>query len=382
MKQTLCFIFVHGLSGWGSYDAIYRRMPYWGMGGGDRIAHLRGKGFACYAASVAPTGSAWDRACELYAQLSGTRTDYGAAHSRTFGHPRFGKDFTGRPLIPDWGPDTRLVLLGHSFGGATVRLFAELLANGDADERAFAESFSEENKKEDGGNPGSDASGGYLSPFFAGGMEDRIHSIVTLAAPTNGTTAYDLFTDPDFDPESVRVPWWSPILARMMSMGTAPKKDGRDERDYAGYDMQIDHALELNRRISTLPNVYYYSVPCSFTRRGKDGAHRPRKGMEPLFVTRAYQIGAYTGKTAGGFELDDSWRENDGLVNTVSARCPIGEPSRPYDKENVRPGVWNILPAYHGDHMALQGGLMRRHQIRGFYEGLLKIAGQGTDHRP
>ena len=25
------YIFVHGLSGWGSYDKVYRRMPYWGM---------------------------------------------------------------------------------------------------------------------------------------------------------------------------------------------------------------------------------------------------------------------------------------------------------------------------------------------------------------
>ena len=57
----LQFIFVHGLSGWGSYDKVYRRIPYWGMRGGDLMAFLREKGFDCYAASVAPTGSAWDR---------------------------------------------------------------------------------------------------------------------------------------------------------------------------------------------------------------------------------------------------------------------------------------------------------------------------------
>ena len=77
--SNLQYIFVHGLSGWGSYDAAYRRMPCWGMRGGDLIVFLRGKGFDCYAASVAPTGSARDRACELYAQLAGTRVDYGAA---------------------------------------------------------------------------------------------------------------------------------------------------------------------------------------------------------------------------------------------------------------------------------------------------------------
>ena len=73
--SNLRYIFVHGLSGWGSYDEKYKKTPYWGMRSGDLIALLREKGFDCYAASVDPHGSAWDRACELYAQLSGTRVD-------------------------------------------------------------------------------------------------------------------------------------------------------------------------------------------------------------------------------------------------------------------------------------------------------------------
>ena len=75
--SNLQYIFVHGLSGWGSYDKRYRQMPYWGMRGGDLMTWLRARGFDCYAASVSPTGSAWDRACELYAQLAGARVDYG-----------------------------------------------------------------------------------------------------------------------------------------------------------------------------------------------------------------------------------------------------------------------------------------------------------------
>ena len=352
----LTFIFVHGLSGWGSYDAAYRRMPYWGMRGGDLMAFLRQQGFDCYAASVAPTGSAWDRACELYAQIAGSRVDYGKAHSETYRHERFGRDFSACPLIPEWGENTRLVLLGHSFGGATVRLFSELLAHGD------------EAEKEAGAD----------SPFFRGGMENRIHSVVTLAAPTNGTTAYDLFSDPSFDPAGVKVPWWSKGLARMMAMGTKPKQDGRDARDYAGFDMHIDNALAMNRRITTFPHVYYFSVPCGFTYQQKDGVHKPRKGMEPLFVMRACQIGAYTGKTAGGVTLDESWRENDGLVNTVSAMAPIGAPSKPLDEKNITPGVWNIFPTVNADHMGLQGGLLHRHNIQDFYLKLLSMINQIT----
>lgn len=128
----LQFVFVHGLSGWGSYDKVYRMMPYWGMRGGDLMAFLREKGFDCYAASVSPAGSAWDRACELYAQLAGTRTDYGKAHSAAYRHDRYGRDFSGCPLIPEWNGKKRLVLLGHSFGGATVRMFSELLTHAQA----------------------------------------------------------------------------------------------------------------------------------------------------------------------------------------------------------------------------------------------------------
>ena len=59
MNQDLRFVFVHGLSGWGSYDERYRRMPYWGMRSGDLLAFLGEQGYSCYAASVAPTGSCW-----------------------------------------------------------------------------------------------------------------------------------------------------------------------------------------------------------------------------------------------------------------------------------------------------------------------------------
>ena len=348
----LRFIFVHGLSGWGSYDRSYRRMPYWGMRGGDLMAFLRERGFECHAASVAPTGSAWDRACELYAQLTGTRVDYGEAHSLKYRHDRYGRDFSQCPLIPDWREDTRLALLGHSFGGATVRVFSELMARGDAEERAAT--------------PPED-----LSPLFAGGMGSHIHSVVALSSPMNGTTAYDLFEDPGFDPDSVKVPWWSKLLAKMMSLGTSPRQDGRDPRDYAGWDMHLDRARDLNGRIATLPHVYYFSVPCSATSRRPDGTHAPSRGIEPLFAARSRQIGAYAGRTAGGMPIDESWRENDGLVNTLSAKAPSGAPAKPLDRNRIEPGVWNVFPTLDGDHMWLQGGLIHRHDIRPFYLDLL-----------
>lgn len=63
-------VFVHGLAGWGSYTWYNDFLPYWGMFGGDLMQYLNARGFECYSAAVDPTGSAWDRACELYAQLT------------------------------------------------------------------------------------------------------------------------------------------------------------------------------------------------------------------------------------------------------------------------------------------------------------------------
>ena len=95
---SLKYVFVHGLSGWGSYDKADKRMPYWGMRNGSLIEFLGKKGYDCYSASVDPIGSARDRACELYAQLYGKRVDYGKAHSEKYGHERFGRDFSSCPL--------------------------------------------------------------------------------------------------------------------------------------------------------------------------------------------------------------------------------------------------------------------------------------------
>ncbi len=348
------YVFVHGLSGWGSYDKTYRRMPYWGMFGGDLMEYLRAQGFSCYAASVSPEGSAWDRACELYAQLTGTVTDYGAAHSERCAHERFGPDFTGRPLIPDWESGKKLVLLGHSFGGATIRLFSEILANGDEAERAAAAPAE-------------------LSPFFLGGQGARLRALVTLAAPTNGTTAYDLHRDESFDASAVKVSRRDDFWGDLFSNRRQAERDGRSEEDYAAFDMYIDNALALNARINTLPQTYYFAVPCSATEPAEGGQRPIRSLMEPMFRRSSAQMGAYTGVTAGGFAIDESWRENDGLVNTVSAMAPIGAPSAVFDPDTVEPGVWQILPTYRGDHMSLQGGMMKRNDIRPFFLELLEL---------
>ena len=351
--MTTRYVFVHGLGGWGSYDRIDRFIPEWGMLGGSLIKYLNRQGYACYAASVAPDGSAWDRACELYAQLAGAVTDYGAAHAAKAGHARFGRDFSAEPLIPDWNGGDPVVLIGHSFGGATVRLLSELLANGDADERDAADD---------------------VSPLFLGGQGRRVRAIVTLAAPTNGTTAYDLHDDPDFDADAVKISSADKRIADIMNSHNAAEPDGRADWDWAAYDMHIDNAAALNARITTLPGTYYFSVPFSASALQPDGRHLPvRSMMEPMMRKHSILMGAYKGRSAGGAVLDETWRENDGLVNTISARAPFGAPLKDYDADDVRPGVWNVMPVLRGDHMSVVGGMIKRRNMRPFYLELLQM---------
>ena len=355
-NTDLRFVFVHGLSGWGSYDDRYKLMPYWGMFGGDLIRYLNEQGYPSYAASVAPEGSAWDRACELYAQLTGSVVDYGKEHSERCRHERFGRDFSKEPLIPDWDENTRIVLLGHSFGGATVRLFSEILANGWAAEQEATE-------QDD------------LSPYFAGGQGWRIHTIVTLAAPTNGTTAYDMSLDKNFDLDAVDLDAGENSMARLFEMSHRDDTDGRAGYDTAAFDMYIDNALALNEKISTLPGTYYFAVPCSATQQKADGTWEPvRSKMESLFRKTSALMGSYTGVTLGGFVIDETWMENDGLVNTISSKAPIGAPAVDYDPEGTaEPGVWNVMPTYDGDHMSLQGGMTKMNNVRPFYLELLEM---------
>ncbi len=310
-KTNYPYVFVHGLMGWGEYDAHYKIMPYWGMFGGELLGKIEKNGYDCYGASVSGTASAWDRACELYAQLTGTVVDYGKAHSEACGHDRYGKDFSGKPLIEKWNSENKINILGHSFGGATIRVFATLMAKG--------------NEAEINATAADD-----ISPLFTGGKADWIYSLTSLAAPHNGTSAYGL------------------------------ENSMPENTDSAAYDMFIDHALELNKDMVTDENTYYFSIPCSATDKNSDGTYTADKSlMESMFRSSANELGCLTGTTDGGYVVDESWFENDGLVNTVSASAPSSAPSKEFDENNINAGVWNIMPVYRGDHMSLQGGFFK-----------------------
>ena len=214
-----------------------------------------------------------------------------------------------------------------------------------------------------------------LSPFFMGGNGDNLVAIVTLAAPTNGTTAYDLYEDESFDLTAIDIPEEYEKNSDAVSNGTKPDLDGRESWDYASFDMHIDTALALNERISTFEDVYYFSYPCASTTEDPDGGVSPDPSItESIFMKGAIYMSKYTGSTKGGFVLDESWQANDGLVNEISARAPFGAPQSEYtDGVELFPGQWYVMPTYRGDHMSLQGGLTVKNDVKPFYLELVKL---------
>ena len=402
-------IYVHGLMGWGEHDQIYAVTPYWGLAS-DLMPYLTGKGYESYAASVGPLSSAWDRACELYAQLTGTTVDYGAAHAAEYGHARYGVTYD-KPLFEGWSADKKINLVGHSFGGATIRLFLDILADGSAEEQAAAK-----------------AAGTEVSPFFQGGKADWVYSLTTLAAPHNGTTFLECCGDmTQFAAEA------STTMAKLLGISDFKgvydfqleqfgfyRKDGEtvlealgrvlhsdflSHNDNVFRDLTIDRALELNDDIEIQPNVYYFSYAGDKTRQSTlTGERTSAVDMTPLFVPFANQMcGYYDQTTAGGFRIDKSWAPNDGLVNTVSALYPTDSAGRcltqsgktgyvqqdGYSNVGYQPGVWNVMPVRHYDHGNFIAGMpvpdlasQSIPALRQFYLGLMDNLSHVTTATP
>jgi triacylglycerol esterase/lipase EstA (alpha/beta hydrolase family) len=360
-KTNYPTVFVAGYAGWGQYDKMNDSFQYWGMCNGNLLKYLNSQGFECYAASVDPVGSAWDRACELYAQLTGTVVDYGQVHSALNKHSRFGTDYSKNPLFTGWGAAKKVNFIAHSFGGATVRLLAELLANGSAQEV-------------------NGTAAGSVSGLFTGGKVNWIYSITTLASPHNGTTMTNLskpvaFLLPKDGDKIVGVSSDSSIAIISYLKNITKLFTNGVGTDTGVYDLSLDGAAKLNTQLSVKSNIYYFSVPTDSSTSvflSKNRIANPLLTDAVLWPTAAY-MGSTTGVTAGGISYDKSWFNNDGIVNTISCTAPKNEPQKDFDANSIKPGIWNIMDTFKGDHLSITGGLMHRVDVNAFYLAQLKL---------
>ena len=373
-KNKYPLVFVHGMFGWGSEIGIDKIAPYWGATTGNLMKHLAGCGYECYAASVGPVSSAWDNACELYAQLTGTRVDYGKAHSLKHNHERFGRRYR-KPLLEGFGK-RKIHLIGHSHGGQVIRLLAHLLTYGDEAEKEVTHEAE-------------------ISGLFTGGKEDWAASIVSLCTPNNGTSLYDIAEKANIiHPVGRTVDFVMCVVGRtaihgrwvdyqLEQYGLTPlrgekkadkifdaikKIDSGDDHILA--DLSFKGAYELNRKIEISPKINYFCYTASGTvgekYRTKNIKLPPLKPLSMIMARHKLPDDCF------GLSFDDSWRENDGLVNTVSGRNPIDEPAKEYDGI-VEAGKWNIMPTLTCDHGGAAGLLANKKELHEFYENLAEM---------
>ncbi|PVH69107.1 alpha/beta-hydrolase, partial [Cadophora sp. DSE1049] len=183
-------ISVPGFATWGS--SVSEAINYWG--GVENIPQLLADmGHTVIVPSIGPISSNWERACELYAQLTsqkftfhdptipkaqGTRgieIDYGTLHQSRFNYDRISHNrkaaivYTKSPNDWEnwvWSKDNPVHFICHSHGGNTVRYLIHLMED---DSRRLHPNY-----------------------FNKDGKESWTISVVTLGTPHRGTTLTDI----------------------------------------------------------------------------------------------------------------------------------------------------------------------------------------------
>lgn len=389
-------VLVHGLFGWGGREIA--GLNYWG-GTSSLRDILNSAGYEVYTPSIGPVASNWDRACELYAYLVGGTVDYGQYHSAQNGHARYGRTFPGvLPELNDADSALKIHLVGHSMGGETIRMLAQLLENGDPDEV----------------NATTDGS---ISPLFTGECRHWIESITTLCTPHDGSQ-YDTKVYRSMEP---LVHQFVGILSAATGMNINEQNFGLDfkldqwgltrqaNEDYASYftrvmnssiweehvndlsiyDLDVDGAAVLNGYAKAQDDIYYFSVACSDTYRSPVYPYNylPYADINPMMVKSATYMGSHVNYAVGHVQVTPEWWENDGIVSVRSAIAPHENST---DKFNInygtasdgtmvfqagtQKGVWNYIEKIdRTDHINMVGQLQNKAMLQTKFFELAKM---------
>ncbi|KAL4106416.1 hypothetical protein PRIC1_004467 [Phytophthora ramorum] len=377
--NTYPVVLVHGFAGWGRDELL--GFKYWGGIQGDLQEELEAQGYTVYTASIGPFSSNWDRACELYAQIKGGVTDYGAAHSDNYDHSRYGKNYTG--LYPQWGDENedgsvnKVHLVGHSMGGQTIRMLAQMLEKGTT------------------GAPIEETT--YTSPLFEGGHE-WVHSITTISSPNQGTTLADGFSEIGDTIKDLLVSVINVVGifgdsvdliydAQLDQWGITAKQDDETLQDYLDrvftssifdsgfkdvsiWSLSVAGAKEESTWVDTLDDIYYYSYATKDTystynwKLQKISYPNILTMLLPLDVLSIFLGSRYAPDTLG---LTTDWQPNDGAVNTISMNQDYVGDLVEFDGSSVL-GKWNQMTQLTGlDHLGVTG-ITLLYQVFAIYE--------------
>lgn len=336
-------VLVHGLGGM-ALNWMYRR-------------EIEDQGLRTIAFNVGKITSNWDRACEIYAQLKGTRVDFGVCHSRQYGHSRYGKDFTGQALFAEWDENHKVHLWGHSMGGPTIRTLERMLRIGSD-------------------CPEDD------SPLFKGGR-NWIASVTTMSGVLDGTSLIDIldrrqqlnmlktmvmvsagiidntFVDVVYE---IDLEHWGLEREEGESFEEYWERVedsyffSEENEDICLYDLSIEGTRKFNNLgVLEYPDTYYFAFA---SERTKDSV------CVGLFCEAPHQIAEvqmlpflwYTANKMGKLS-ETNFQKNDGLVNFMRQFCPNKNDSDiwrcPHFEKTWNPGHWFVYEIDYLDHVQI-----------------------------
>jgi triacylglycerol lipase len=337
----------HGLFGWGK-----NKLPinYWGS-----ATEVDSCDLPIFEAAVGPVSSFHDRACELAAQIKGTRVDYGRKHAAEFEHERYSDDFSGRGFHPGWSKNNPVHLVGHSAGAQTILRLQYLLSRdywGWGSSENWVKSISTI----------SGVLNGSTFPYFLGCSKQTglinegsfgnilVKGVKLIAMFTGGSS--DLSYDWNLDHWGL-----GPIKAESFKkfIGRLNKSGFGRGKDNLAYDLTLQGCFEANQQVKTFPNTFYFSYVTAQTKPGwfGDRSHYPELYMNPALLISSTYIGRareFEQPPIPGWGKEDlvieKWVENDGLVPSISQRYPFTAGDHPVIAEGIHqcavfePGGW------------------------------------------
>lgn len=390
-KNNYPCVFIHGLMGFGEEDQADQKFRYWGVMDKDLMKHLEDRGIETFHPSVGPVNSAWDRTCVLWAYLFGGRVDYGKVHAAKYGHARYGREYPG--VLKDLGQTEahkKINLLGHSFGGPSVKEMVALFAYGSEEERA--------------GTPADE-----LSPLFEGGHGNLIHTVTTLSGVNNGTTLASFLGDKGMSfmtyyilgmnaltrttpvqkfynfktqhwglmPEVEEITGWK--FSNPLDYVDVYRAYNKNKTlDSIAHEMQLEVVQELvNPNQLPLPNIYYFAQRADCTKPGRLGGRTPNRDESCMLC---YVAGQMTARTQlprlakYGVKTDPNWKTCDGFVNVTGQSGPLNAPYEEADyNTDFKPGIWYNMPVERGDHVLWNGWMIPEDRYYGIYDRMIDI---------
>jgi triacylglycerol lipase len=375
-RQNYCpIVLVGGALAWGRGEVL--GIPVFGGNMCDIQSVFRHMGYMTYTAGVGPYSSTWDRACELYAQVKGGTVDYGYWHAMKYGHARFGRTYPG--LYPDWDKDHKVHMIGHCFGGMTIRCVITLLEKGAPEElQPYPAGEPPVSDLFTGGKswvlgaisvagPHDGTSGLYLPVVRQACRLDLVKFLFLMAGPgldIDTLIDYDVMLDQWGFPslqkgESVRK-----LMVRLLNSGLL------NSQDFCNNDMDAWAICRFNAWATASPNTYYFSQSCNPTWKDKKGCCHPLTSVIPTNWIVVEALGRYKNTKSFPFPIDETWFPNDGTCNTKSEKGPhvyLPDYTGPKDIIEEYPatnyyadiipkrGQWNTFSELKVDHLDVIG---------------------------